>query len=106
MSPLKRTRSVQPVPVVWLTLVWVLLWRDITFVNVVSGVVVAALVCFVFPLPPLRTRLRVRPIALAALVARFLHEVVLASAQVVRITLTPGRVQNAIIEVPLRTPSD
>lgn len=104
--PPARHRAVQPVPVVWLTLVWVVLWQNLSVLNVVSGVVVAVLVCLVFPLPPLRTPMRVRPVALGGVVLRFLLDVVMASVQVVRVTVLPGRISNAIIAVALRTPSD
>lgn len=104
--PPARHRAVQPVPVVWLTLVWVALWQNLSVLNVVSGVVVAVLVCLVFPLPPLRTPMRVRPVALGGVVLRFLLDVVMASVQVVRVTVLPGRISNAIIAVDLRTPSD
>jgi multicomponent Na+:H+ antiporter subunit E len=91
----------------WLTLVWVALWGDVSVLTVVGGVAVAALVCMVFPLPPLRMRLHVRPLRLCWLVLHFLGDVVVASAQVAWTTLQLGRQpRNAVIEVDLRTSSD
>jgi len=102
-----RWRSVQPGAVVWLTLVWVVLWGELSALTVVGGAVVAVAVLLVFPLPPLRMGLRVRPLWLCWLVLHFLADVVVASAHVARTTLRFGhQPRNAVIEVDLRTSSD
>lgn len=99
-------RAVQPWTVVWLTVVWVALWGEPSVLTVVGGVLVAVAVCVVFPLPPVKMRLRVRPHWLAWLVVRFLADVVVASAQVTWTTLQLRRTpRNAVIEVDLRTES-
>lgn len=102
-----RYRALQPGALIWLTVVWVALWGDLSVANVVSGAALAALICLVFPLPPVRMRLRVRPLHLLWLVLRFLVDVVVASAEVAWKVLTlRGAPRNAVIEVNLRTPSD
>jgi multicomponent Na+:H+ antiporter subunit E len=102
-----RYRALQPGALIWLTLVWVALWGDLSVANVVSGAALATLVCFVFPLPPVRMRLRVRPLPLLRLVLHFVVDVVVASAEVAWKVLTlRGAPRNAVIEVNLRTPSD
>lgn len=102
-----RLERLQLSAVVWLTLLWVALWGDVSAANIVSGLVIAVVVCLVFPLPPLRMHLRVRPLWLAWLVVRFLADVVLASVQVSWTTLQfHRRPQNAVVEVDLRTRSD
>lgn len=102
-----RRRSLQWPVLVWLTIVWVALWGDLSVGNVVAGLVVATLVTLVFPLPPLRMRLRVRPVRLLWLVMHFLADVVLASYEVAVKTLELGRQpRNAVIEVDLKTDSD
>lgn len=118
MSPVTRTRrdgsvrparyhSVQPGIVAWLTLVWLILWQDFSLFGVLTGVLVGIGICLVFPLPPLRMHLRIRPVALAWLVLKFHVDVVMASIEVVGVTLRPRRdLHNAVIAVPLRTPSD
>jgi multicomponent Na+:H+ antiporter subunit E len=104
---LARHRSVQPLVIIWLTVVWVALWGDVSFANVVSGAALGVGVCLVFPLPPLRMHLRVRPLRLAWLVVRFLGDVVAASAEVAWKTLQLHRQpRNAVIEVDLKTHSD
>lgn len=104
---LKRVRTLQPWVIGWLLLVWVGLWGDLSALTVLGGLVVAVIVCLVFPLPPLGMRLRIRPLRLAWLVAHFLWDVVVASAQVSWTTLQLHRQpRNAVIEVDLRTDSD
>ena len=119
MSPMIRTRrdgvrqparhrSVQPGVVGWLTLVWVLLWGEVSALTVVGGALIAVLICLVFPLPPLRLHVRIRPLALLRLLVRFGYDVGVASVMVARATLRRDQsaLRNAVIEVPLRTPSD
>lgn len=102
-----RLRAVQLPVVVWLTVVWVALWGDPSVGTVLSGLTVALVVCLVFPLPPLRMHLRVRPLWLGWLVLRFLADVVAASAEVAWKTMQFHRQpRNAVIEVDLRTHSD
>jgi multicomponent Na+:H+ antiporter subunit E len=102
-----RLRGLQPGALIWLTVVWVALWGDLSAFNVVAGLLVAAVVCLVFPLPGIRLDVRVRPLRLGWLVVRFLIDVVVASAQVSWTTLQLRRQpRNAVIEVQLRTPSD
>ena len=102
-----RFRGLQLSVVVWLTVVWVALWGELSVFNVVTGVLVAVLVCLVFPLPRLELHLHVRPLRLAWLIVHFLSDVVVASAQVAWTTLQFHRQpRNAVIEVELRTPSD
>lgn len=104
--PMRRWRSVQPSAVLWLTAAWLAMWSSITPLLVVSGVVVAVLVCVVFPLPPVRLAVRVRPWALLLLVLRFLADVVRASVHVTRVVLTRREVRNAVVAVELRSASD
>jgi multicomponent Na+:H+ antiporter subunit E len=92
---------------VWLAVVWVALWGDLTVANVVSGLIVATIVCLVFPLPPLQLQLHVRPLRLGWLLLRFVGDVVVASAEVAWKTVHFHRQpRNAVIEVDLRTRSD
>lgn len=102
-----RYRAVQPLVVLWLAAVWVALWGDLSFANAAAGVVIGVAATFVFPLPPLRLHVRLRPGRLAALAAYFLVSVVKASIQVAWLTLRPGGPpRGAVVAVPLRTPSD
>ena len=92
---------------VWLTVVWVALWGDVSVANILGGLAVSVAVCLVFPLPPLRMGLHVNLLRLGWLVLHFLGDVVAASAQVAWVTMQLGRQpRNAVIEVDLRTRSD
>ncbi|WP_228941563.1 Na+/H+ antiporter subunit E [Nocardioides sp. Leaf374] len=118
MSPRMRTRrdgsstpsrrhAVQPVSVIWLTVVWTLLWGFPDVLIVLSGVLVAVLVCLVFPMPRLRLGGRLRPVALARLLGHVAVDVVAASVQVALIVLRPRCVpRSAVVAVPLRAESD
>jgi multicomponent Na+:H+ antiporter subunit E len=102
-----RLRFLQIPALLWLTLVWVALWGDVSFANVLGGLLVAVVVCLAFPLPPVRTQLRVRPISLVWLVAYFLADLVRASIEVAWTTLRLRyQPRNAVVEVNLRTNSD
>jgi multicomponent Na+:H+ antiporter subunit E len=102
-----RRRTLQWPVLLWLTLVWTLLWGELAVLTVVSGLVIAIVVCLVFPLPMLAMKVRVRPQWLLWLVLRFLWDVVVASVQVAVKTLQFGRQpRNAVIEVDLHTRSD
>ena len=102
-----RLRGLQLPVVLWLTVVWVALWGSLSVFHVVAGLLVAVVVCVVFPLPPLQMNVRVRPLRLAWLVLHFLGDVVAASAEVSWKTLQFHRQpRNAVIEVDLKTASD
>ena len=103
----RRFRSLQLPMIAWLMVVWVALWGDISAANVLSGLLIGAAVSLVFPLPPLRMHLRVRPLPLVWLVLHFLGSLVVASFQVSVSTLRFRRVpRNAVIGVTMRTRSD
>lgn len=102
-----RRRAVQWPMIVWLSLVWWVLWGSWSGLSLVGGVLVAVLVSLVFPLPPLRMRVRLHPVGLVVLVGRFLVDVMVASLQVSRTTLfPPADLRNAMVRVPLHTESD
>jgi multicomponent Na+:H+ antiporter subunit E len=91
----------------WLTVVWVALWRELSLANVLAGLAIGIAVVLVLPLPPLRMQLRIRPLRLLWLIVHFLGDVVVASYQVAVKTLSfRHQVRNAVIEVDLRSQSD
>lgn len=108
MSPQQPRHKLLQLPILlWLTLVWLMLWRDYSLGNAVFGFVVAVVVCVVFPMPRLRMNLRVRPIPLLWLVIKFLADVVVSSLQVAVASLRSTKnLRNAVIEVDLRSSSD
>ena len=92
--------------IVWLTVVWVLLWGEFSLANLSNGVLLALAITFVMPLPRLRTRYKIRPLALAVLVGRFLADVVTASFQVATIVLSGRSPRCAVVRIQLRSHND
>jgi multicomponent Na+:H+ antiporter subunit E len=101
-----RYRALQPSAVVWLTLVWVALWGEVSVMLVVSGMLVAVLACLAFPLPPIDLGSRVNPGRLVFLLAHFLVDVVRASIDVSVVVLRRRPVRNAVVAVDLESSSD
>jgi multicomponent Na+:H+ antiporter subunit E len=90
-----------------LVTVWILLWGVFSWANLVSGLVVSAVVLTVFPLPPVTFAGRLRPLGLLRFAWRFLADLVIASAQLTVLAFRFGhQPHSAIIRVPLRVPSD
>ena len=93
--------------VAWLTVVWVLLWGDLTWANVLAGLVVGVLVTWGFRMSPIAFGGRVRPWRLVVLVVRFAVDLVVASFEVAALALRPGWTPHgAVIRVQLRSHSD
>ncbi|MET8908476.1 Na+/H+ antiporter subunit E [Micromonospora sp. NPDC004551] len=100
-------RRDQAIALGWLVAVWVLLWGDLTWGNLLAGLVVGAAVLLFFPLPPVTFGGRLRPGALLVLAVTFAGELVTASLHVAAVALRPGCVpRGAIIAVPLRVRTD
>ena len=100
-------RSASPLSIVLLTTMWVLLWGDLSWGNVVAGVLLAALVTWLLPVPrgP-RRRLTVRPIAFVRLAVLFIYDVFVAAFQIVRVILAGRTPREAIIRVQTLAHSD
>lgn len=100
-------RGISPLSVVLLAGMWVLLWGDLSWGNVVAGIGLAIAVTWLLPVPrgP-RRPLTIRPLALARLVILFGWDVIVAATQIAQVVLT-GRVpREAIIRVQTRAHSD
>jgi multicomponent Na+:H+ antiporter subunit E len=90
-----------------LVLVWSLLWGTFTWANLLSGLVVAAVVLVFFPLPPVTFAGRLRPLWMLRFLLRFLRDLVVASVQIAWLAFRVGRrPRSAIIAVQLRVHSD
>lgn len=97
----------QVVTVVWLTVVWVALWEQLTWANVLGGLAAsAAVVAFVPPRRPVGPRLGFRPLRALWLGLYFLWKLTEASAFLAFEVVTPrNRVRPAIVSVDLSTSS-
>ena len=112
MSPdVKRTRwreiGVQLPFLLWLVVLWMLLWGQVTVLAAVTGVVVALIVTRVFRLPTIELSGRINLLWTAVLGVQFLAAVVHGSLSVAAQVLNPRRApRSAIIAVPLRYADD
>lgn len=91
---------------IWLTIVWVLLWGDISAGNIVSGFLLALLLTTLTPLPAATFDGRFRPKALIRFVVVFLIDVVRASIQISSYALRGKKPRGAVIRVQTRAHSD
>lgn len=78
----RRSRRVSPGPMLVLAVVWVLLWGNFSWGNVIAGLLVGALVLALFPMPPVALGIHVRPWPLLVLMGRFARDLVVAAAEV------------------------
>lgn len=89
-----------------LTTIWIVLWADFSFANLLSGLLVAGLIVIIFDTPKNGTVV-IRPIRVARFVAYFLFKLFEASFVVARTVIAPrDRIRTGIISVPLRGCSD
>ena len=93
-----------------LVLLWMLLWGSFSWLNLVTGALLASLVSVVFYLPAVQLSGRLDPARTVVFLLRLLGDIVRASVQVAWLALKPlpmpAGPQSAIIAVPLRTRSD
>ncbi|RGE22558.1 Na+/H+ antiporter subunit E [Leucobacter sp. wl10] len=92
---------------VGLVLLWMMLWREVSPLSLLSGVVVAVFVMRLFYLPPVELAGRFNPWYALLYLGYFLWHLVVASWQVAWLAVRPGPVpRTSIIAVRLRTRSD
>ena len=101
-----RGRLPSAAMVVWLTAVWVLLWGDLSWGNVVNGILLAVFVSVLLPLPNVSDLGAFRPLGVAVLVVRFLWDALAGALQVTRVAIRPAPPRSAVIKVQLRSHSD
>lgn len=99
----------RPPLLVWLTVVWVALWEDVSLANVVGGLLVGGVLLLAF-----RSKYRggpaftLRPVAAVVFVGYFVRRMIVANVLVTKQVLTPGRQdsEEGIIAVPVRFTGD
>lgn len=89
-----------------LVLLWMILWGTISWLSVISGIIVAFTVIRVFYLPPVDLSGRFNLWHIAVYLAHFAKDVFIASFQVAFQAITPGVPRSSIIAIQLRTRSD
>ncbi|GAA1694771.1 Na+/H+ antiporter subunit E [Glycomyces endophyticus] len=106
-APTRRQRLRSRITaVVGLVLVWNLLWGAFTWLNTISGALVAVALLVVFPLPAVTFGGRIRPLGAVRFFARFFADLVVASFQVAFLAFRPGEPKSAIVAVRLRVTTD
>ena len=68
-AAMTRSSALRTFVLVWLTVVWIWLWGDISFANVAGGLAVAVLIVFTLPLPRVPVEGRLHPLSLLYLLA-------------------------------------
>jgi len=103
---MRRWRLLWPGVLVAVVL-WVLLWGDVSWANVLGGLVVGTVVLLVLPMPPTAFRGRVHPWRLLLLLARFHWDLLRASLEVAVLAFHVGRTPHgAIVGVRLCSSND
>lgn len=93
--------------VVWLVLVWVLLWGNVSVANLLSGLAIALVITLLLPLPPVPVEGRLHPLSLLRLVAVVAWYLVVSSVQVAWLAIRPGPPPlSAVLRARLRLKSD
>lgn len=94
--------------IAWLTGLWIVLWRDLSAANLLSGLLIGALAEVARPRRALGlARHQVRPVALAGFVVYFLWKLVESNVVLAREVLTPrNSIETGVIEVSLGPCSD
>jgi multicomponent Na+:H+ antiporter subunit E len=91
----------------WLTLVWMLLWGNVSAANVLSGLAVALVITLLLPLPAVPIEGKLHPISLLRLAIRVAYYLVLSSVQLAWLAIRPGSPpQTAVLRAHLAIKSD
>lgn len=104
-GPRPRLRRGSAWFLVWLVVLWVFLWGELTLANVVTGVAVAAVLLVAVPRPAATgDDPRIRPLALLSFLGWFAYKLVEANLRVAAEVLRPpsrSRIRTGIVAVPL-----
>lgn len=91
----------------WLTLVWILLWGDVSTANIATGLALATVITVLLPLPPVPIEGRLHPLSLLRLVVKVAYYLVLSSVQVAWLAIKPGPPpRSAVLRAHLNLKSD
>ena len=91
----------------WLTVVWILLWGDVSAANVVTGLALATVITVLLPLPPVPIEGRLHPLSLLRLIAKVSYYLVVSSVQVAWLAIKPGPPpRSAVLRAHLDLKSD
>lgn len=86
---------------------WCLLWGGFSFQDIAGGLLAAAIVHILFPMPSISRELSLRPLAFIWFVAKFLFDMVVSAVQIAWYAIRPGEQPGAsVIAVQMASRSD
>jgi multicomponent Na+:H+ antiporter subunit E len=106
-----RARLAAPVTAVWLVVLWVLLWADLSVANVLSGIAIAIIVLVIANARSVTSlvgegEIHIAPFRLVWFVGWVLVKLVQANLVLTWEIVTPrNRIRTGVIAVPMRTDS-
>jgi len=108
MSGLRMRRVTLRVwTLIWLMMVWILLWGNISVANIIGGLAVALVITILLPLPPVPVEGRVHPISLLHLIIWVAWYLVLSSTKLALLAIKPGPLPvTAVLRAHLNIKSD
>lgn len=112
MSPTPAARErrtvISQLPLfVWLVVLWMLLWGAVSWLNLVTGILVGIIVMRVFYLPPVALSGRFNIWWALVFIVTFVWDVIRGSIQVASLALVPKRKpMSSVIAVQLHSRSD
>lgn len=107
MSARLRRRPATLLMIMWLTVVWVALWEDLSVANLLAGLTLAAVLATLFPLSDPGVPGTMRPVAAAHFALYFAWKLVEASLVLAWEVMTPrNRINQGIVAVPIQGISD
>ncbi|TQF69370.1 Na+/H+ antiporter subunit E [Rhodococcus spelaei] len=87
---MNRERVVRVGVLIWLTVVWVLLWGNVSVANILGGLGVGLLIMALLPLPRVPVEGRIHPWSIVKLVGLCIVYAAQSSAQVAWLAVRPG----------------
>ena len=92
---------------IWLVVLWMLLWGAFSWLNLVTGALIALLVTRVFYLPPIQLSGRLNLWWAFVFAVRFTYDLFAASIQVAWLAVDPRSIpSSSVVAVSLRSRSD
>ncbi|MCV7382824.1 Na+/H+ antiporter subunit E [Mycolicibacter longobardus] len=102
-----RTIALRIFGVSAMSIVWTLLWGRFTIPNILLGLVVAAMIMVLLPLPPVPVQGRFHPVPLLQLTGLFAWYLVASSIQLMWLAIKPGPPpQTGVLQVQVNIQSD
>lgn len=102
---MSRIRLGSAIFAVWLVVLWILLWGDITLANLVGGILVAAVLLWLVPREKATSDTPIlRPVAMVSLAAWFVWALIDANVRVAIEALRPpsrSRIRPGVVAIPL-----